>query len=326
MKKFVLPLVVAAMGSMMTADAAPIATAAEAELTMISADAKLVSITPRSGGYAFAVEPKKVTSAPWYHMTIPYELRAKARSNGPKKELPLFVDELKVHVYMLFDMGRKKNGDDKFVMLQKEISYVDIPLPDQDKGSGIGKNKDVYAGVFLSPLDAVKLSEEIVEPVSDKPDKYNKVKAMENRLAAVACEFYFQGAECSDKDYLKKNPKGVLVKKEFASRLKDGWWKANQESPVQLRAINETPFAPFYAEAFPATAQLYGTATTGAAAPTTGTTMGGTTSDPTGGYVPAGATDSDTTSSDDSADTSEDEEESTKSSKKKSKKKSRRRK
>ena len=52
------------------------------------------------------------------------------------------------------------------------------------------------------------------------------------------------------------------MNKKMKNRLKAGWWKKEDKNGigVQLRAISETPFAPFYAPTFPATSPMYGAA------------------------------------------------------------------
>lgn len=281
MKRFFLSLAVAAMCSLNLAHAIPCATTVEAKFNMAKQEVKFQKIEPLSGGYEFNVrDKKKVTKLSWYYLPIRYELTGfvKPSKNNPVP-YPLYVDELKVHVYLLFYMGRDDKGGDKYVKLDKEITYVEIPLTEYEQGNNKGMNKEVYAAVFLSPMDVIKLSE-MMESGNNHSKKYDDaVNVMKNQLVAVAVEFMFKGAECSNSESKKKLKKGLVAETGNAGRVYDGWWNRGESSEVKLRAINETPFAPFYSAAFPATASLYGAGTPAAADFT-----------PVGGYVPEGAT------------------------------------
>ena len=206
-------------------------------------------------------------------LRIPYTLRGKAR--GDKKAL--FVDELKVHAYLVFAVG--KDGD-KLILVDKEITYVDIPMSPK---SDVSENKNVQAAVFISPSDAAR----ICGAGTSKVDKVD----LAGKLAAVAVEFQFKGADCSKPD----TDADVVVSKKMKNRLKKGWWKkeAKNEIGVELRAISETPFAPFYAPTFPATNPMYGPAG-GASSSGTGSLTGTT------GYTPTPSVDTTSTTTDDS--------------------------
>lgn len=263
--------------------AAPDAASVEAELKLKASDAKFMEIVPKDMNDAnyFNFEKRKAPSPAWFYMPIPYELRGKCPAKDGKPDYPLYVPELKVHVYCLFDMGRKSGGKKtKFVMIDKEITYVDIPLPDKDSSKKEGLNKKVYAAVFVSPADAARLGNEAVSE-SDKADKISKVEFGKN-LAAIAVEFRVGDMEVSISDFKTKNPQGIIVKKEYANTLNNGWWKLENKSVIDLKSIAETPFAPFYAAVFPPTANLYG-------APAAASSSG--VADSTGDvYVPTAAT------------------------------------
>lgn len=263
MKRFFLPLAMTALCGLQQAIAAPDAESVEVELKLKASDAKFLEIVPKDMADAnyFNFETRKTPSPAWFYMPIQYELRGECASKDGKPDYPLYVPELKVHVYCLFDMGKKTGGKSagktKFVMIDKEITYVDIPLPDRDSSKKEGLNKKVYAAVFVSPADAARLGDEAVSK-SDKADKISKVDFGKN-LAAIAVEFRVGDVEVSIGEFKKKNPKGIVVKKEYANTLNDGWWKLENTSVIDLKSIAETPFAPFYAAAFPPTANLYGT-------------------------------------------------------------------
>ena len=274
MKRFFLPLAVAAVCGLTQAFGSS-ADFVEAELTMKASDAKVEQIAPRSE-YFTSKDTAKAISPAWHVVRIPYTLRGKSR--GDKK--PLFVDELKVHAYLVFAVG--KDGD-KIILVDKEITYVDIPLSAK---ADMSENRNVQAAVFISPADAVRIC-------SDDARKADKAD-LSDKLAAVAVEFSFKGTNCNKKDA----DTDVLVNKKMKNRLKKGWWKKEDKAGigVQLRAISETPFAPFYAPAFPATNPMYGDA--GSTSSSSSSPSGYTPTTPTDtGYTPTTPTES-TTSAD----------------------------
>ena len=266
MKRFFLPLAVAAFCGLPQA-AAVSADSAEAELMLKPGEAKIEQVSPRAEYFA-TKETAKAISPAWHMVRIPYTLRGKARGD----QQPLFVDELKVHAYLVFSVG--KDGEE-IMMVDKEITYVDIPLSPR---SDVSENKNVQAAVFISPSDAVRICADDAKK-ADKAD-------LSGKLAAVAVEFSFKGENCNKSDA----PCDVVVDKKMKNRLKKQWWKKEYKGKIVVtpRAISETPFAPFYAPAFPATKPMYGEA--GAApAPSSYTT----TTD-MGGYTPSSATTPDT--------------------------------
>ena len=297
MKRFFLPLAVAALCGLPKA-AATSADAVEAELTLKASDAKIEQISPRAE-YFGTKEAAKAISPAWHVLRIPYTLRGKAR--GDKKAL--FVDELKVHAYLVFAVG--KDGD-KLILVDKEITYVDIPMSPK---SDVSENKNVQAAVFISPSDATRICADDARK-ADKAD-------LSGKLAAVAVEFSFQGENCGKADA----DSDVLVDKKMKNRLKKGWWKKEDKAGigVRLRAISETPFAPFYAPAFPATKPMYGEASDMSPVPSSSNPYATTTST-TGGYTPASSTE--TGSADDSSTTTaaDDDAEGSKKNKKKRRK------
>lgn len=240
MKRLFLPIAVAALCGLPKA-AATSADYAQALLTLKPNDAQVEQVVPRAEYFASKDSGKAINPA-WHYVRIPYTLLGRCRESD---KTPLYVDELKVHAYLVFAVGGKDS--EKLIMLDKEITYVNIPLTPK---AGESENKNVQAAVFISPSDAAR----ICGAGTSKVDKVD----LAGKLAAVAVEFKFKGADCVKPD----TEVDVLVNKKMKNRLKAGWWKKEDKNGigVQLRAISETPFAPFYAPAFPATSPMYGTA------------------------------------------------------------------
>lgn len=272
MKRFFLPIAVAALCGLPQA-AAISADYAQAELTLKASDAQVEQVVPRTEYFASKDTAKNINPA-WHFVRIPYSLQGKCRGD----KTPLYVDELKVHAYLVFSVG--KEGE-KLILVDKEITYVNIPL--SPKGD-VGENKNVQAAVFISPSDAARIC-------GNGSSKVEKVD-LGGKLAAVAVEFKFKDADCAKPE----TEADVLVNKKMKNKLKKGWWKKEDKAGigVQLRAISETPFAPFYAPAFPATSPMYGEAS--------GSSYSSSSSGGMSGYTPAAATES--TTSTDSADAS----------------------
>lgn len=275
MKRIFLPIAVAALFGLPQAGALS-ADYAQAELTLKPSDAQVEQVVPRTEYFATRDTAKNINPA-WHFVRIPYTLQGKSRGD----KTPLYVDELKVHAYLVFAVG--KDGD-KLILLDKEITYVNIPLTPK---SGMGENKNVQAAVFISPSDAAR----ICGNGSSKVDKVD----LSGKLAAVAVEFKFKDADCGKPD----TDADVLVDKKMKNKLKKGWWKKEDKAGigVSLRAISETPFAPFYAPAFPPTSPLYGEAT--------GSSSYSSSSTGSTGYTPSAATESTDTAADAPTETTE---------------------
>lgn len=276
MKRLFLPIAVAALCGLPKA-AATSADYAQALLTLKPNDAQVEQVVPRAEYFASKDSGKAINPA-WHYVRIPYTLLGRCRESD---KTPLYVDELKVHAYLVFAVGGKDS--EKLIMLDKEITYVNIPLTPK---AGESENKNVQAAVFISPSDAAR----ICGAGTSKVDKVD----LAGKLAAVAVEFKFKGADCVKPD----TEVNVLVNKKMKNRLKAGWWKKEDKNGigVQLRAISETPFAPFYAPTFPATSPMYGTADAPASYSPAG--FGGAT-----GYTPSSATEPTSTPAGDTAET-----------------------
>lgn len=173
----------------------------------------------------------------WQYVTIPVKVQAKCKGD----QEPNFVDELKVHVYAVF--GSDKGSDP--IMLDKEITYVDIPVSPKGKMSEGRMN----VGVFISPANASKIMNS------------NSKLELGDKLIAVAIEASFHDSPCLSTD----SEPSFVVDSKFKQKLTGAWWKkssnAKNKSGAELLAISETPFAPFYAPVFPPTKPLYSSAT-----------------------------------------------------------------
>lgn len=245
MKKYLLPLAVAALGSSLTASAL------DAEHVRVSfkakgSDLKVETInTPVPGVDVFNTK-RNEGSAPWYCIRIPLTVEGIAKNSTTGKG-PNFVDQLKVHVYAVFTAGKGETP----IMLDKEVTYVDIPLNPSNSSDKPSKG-EMYAGVFISPSNASK--------ILGDPSKID----FGNKLAAVAIEATYKDSPCI-KD---EGEQAVVISHDLDSKLNGKWWKKNAKNKTGavLNAISETPFAPFYAPAFPATSPLFGPAESGASA------------------------------------------------------------
>lgn len=257
MKRLFLPIAVAALCGLPEA-AATSADYAQALLTLKPNEAQVEQVVPRAEYFATKDSGKAINPA-WHYVRIPYTLLGRCRSAD---KMPLYVDELKVHAYLVFAVGGKDS--EKLIMLDKEITYVNIPLTPKP---GESENKNVQAAVFISPSDAAR----ICGAGTSKVDKVD----LSGKLAAVAVEFKFKGADCVKPE----TEVDVLVNKKMKNRLKAGWWKKEDKNGigVQLRAISETPFAPFYAPTFPATSPMYGAADAPGSYSPSGAPLSGTT-------------------------------------------------
>lgn len=262
MKKYLLPLAVAALCGF------PTASALDAESVQVTFKAKPGDLKverlnlPTPGADVFNGKDmgKRVDDGQiWHFVRVPLTVEGKAK--GGKS--PNFIPELKVHIYTVFVAAKGETP----IMLDKEITYVDIPLTPQN-GNNPSKN-DINVGVFISPSNAVK--------ILDEPNKVD----FSNKLAAVAVEASFHDASCINKEV----EPAVVISHDLASKLNGTWWKKNAKNKngAALSSIAETPYAPFYAPMFPATSPMYGAAAPTASSSATGdstTGMDDTTSTP----------------------------------------------
>lgn len=237
-------------------------------------DLRVESVVPMTiFGGKDAKQSRGDKTTTWQYVTIPVKVEAKCKGD----RTPNFVDELKVHIYAVF--GSDKGSDP--IMLDKEITYVDIPVSAKGK-TAEGK---VNVGVFISPANASKIM-----------NSNSKIE-LGDKLIAVAIEASFHDSNCMDTD----SPADFVVDSKFKQKLTGAWWRkssnAKNKQGAELSAISETPFAPFYAPVFPPTKPLYGSAT---GSSYTGSTTADSTADDTTtestGHEPVADTDSTTTS------------------------------
>ena len=283
MKRISLLLTAAALCGLNQASAVS-ADYARAELKLKASGAQVEQIVPRAE-YFVSKDTNKAVNPAWHYVRIPYALEGRCRDAS---KLPLYVDELKVHAYLVFTADKEGK---KLIMLDKEITYVNIPLTPKTESS---ENKNVQAAVFISPSDAARIC-------ADESSKVDKVD-LKDRLAAVAVEFKFKDASCLKPD----TEQDVLVNKKMKTRLSAQWWTKEDKKGVgaKLCSIAETPFAPFYAPAFPPTSPMYGSSAASASV---------------ADYVPASATDSSASSTDSTAAEGDDSADSKKKNKKRRK-------
>ena len=215
--------------------------------------------------------PLSATAGNWYVVNIPIEIKAigrKENDKGKNEKCPArFVDELKIKAYVLFENAQaKKSSETKgsnYFLLEKEITYVDIPMETvakkgdgfDDKGSGYAK---MSVGLFISPASALKLV--------DNPDK------PEGKPKVVACAIAptFKGTPCRGipkRDAATKSPASYVSDPKLDKILikSNQWWKGSTAShfattSAQLLSIAETPWAASYAPTYPAVKPAYGAA------------------------------------------------------------------
>ncbi|MCQ2364418.1 MAG: hypothetical protein MJ051_02535 [Akkermansia sp.] len=237
MKNLLFPLAVAAFCGL------PVASALNADNARVTLDVsnggdlRVESVSPMTiFGGKDAKQSRTDKSTTWQYVTIPLKVEAKCKGDRS----PNYVDELKVHVYAVF--GGEK-GDEP-IMLDKEITYVDIPV--NGKSGGKLSEGHMNVGIFISPANASKII-----------NSNSKVE-LGDKLIAVAIEASFHDSPCIAGD---TEPYAVVDAK-YKQKLTGAWWKKTSKNKqgAELSAISETPFAPFYAPVFPPTKPLYGSA------------------------------------------------------------------
>lgn len=237
MKNLLFPLAVAAFCGL------PVASALNADNARVTLDVKSGSdlrlesaAAPTYFGGKDAKQSRSDKSSVWQYVTIPLKVEAKSKGDAA----PNFVDELKVHVYAVFATDDKAEP----IMLDKEITYVDIPV-DAKSGGKLSSGK-MNAGVFISPANASKIINS------------NSKSELGDKLIAVAVETSFHGSPCMVTD----SEPFYIVDSKFKQKLTGAWWKKTSKNKqgAELNAISETPFAPFHAPVFPPTKPLYGSA------------------------------------------------------------------
>ncbi len=248
MKRFILPLA-AVFCSSFTASALD---ATDVRVWMT----KNAEITVSSKGNGISGDKSPTFARTWQYVSIP--LRVEARIKGGDVP-PHFVHAMKVHVYVLFALEDK----DKYVLLDKELNYTDIPLASKqsDKGSG---TSTINVGVFISPSSAFKL-------LPGKDGDLSK------SVAAVAIEATFNDATCTRSSGDANITQSIIKNKQLGSKLSDKWWRSKSsfknDCGAVLCSIAETPYAAQYESLGMAPlAPMYGG---GSAAPASSSSTGG---------------------------------------------------
>ena len=275
-------LAVAAVLGMPAADAAN-AEHARVTLDLKAPDAKVERVAPPNDNM-FAikerVKPGTIEAASWYFVRVPLKVEGKGKATEPIT----FVNDLKVHLYLVFI------GEDieDLTMADTEITYTEIPVkPGQGDKPSEGT---LTAAVFVSPANAAKIC-----------GTKNKVDLTGHHLGAVAVEATFGGSNCLNP---KEDP-SIIIDNKLKGKLTNGWWKkksAPNKKGVVLCSIAETPFAPYYAPLSGApTVPMYGSASAGS---TSSSSSGsGSDSSASGGDYATDTAISDTGAGDDASDT-----------------------
>ena len=285
-KNLIWPLAVAAV---LGAPAASAASADHARVTLDlkATDAKVERVAPPAGmfGSKERVKPGSAEAASWYFIRVPLKVEGKGKATEPIT----FVDDLKVHVYVVFT----GEGSDDLTMAEREITYTEIPVaPGQGDKPSEGT---LTAAVFISPANAAKIC-----------GSKGKVDLTNHHLAAIAVEAEHGGSSCLN---TKEEP-AVVIDNKLKGKLTSGWWKkksAPNKKGVVICSIADTPFAPYYVGLSGApTIPMYGAASSSASSSSSSSDTAG---------------DSDYASTDSSADAGDDTAASTDKKKDKKKKK-----
>lgn len=229
------------------------ATAIEVSLPKINSLKAETLPTPGDFPWPKAAAETTKSSIPWQVVNVPLEIRAKAKDS---KTGPDFVPALNIHAYLV--VQNETLGEP--VILDKEISYVDIPLVSKASGESKGT---MLVGLFISPSNAKKLNE-----------KGNGTL----KVLAVAVEAQFKDVNC-----MGGGDPYAVFQTNLKSKLNGkGWWKKKSKTGgVTLHSVSETPFAPFIRNYYPATEPRFGAAETPQKTSSAPTIPG------TGDYTPA---------------------------------------
>jgi len=203
---------------------------------------------PGGSGFIPTKPVLKASTVPWQVVNIPVTVEAVGPKNDKgKEEKPQFISRIDFHVYLAFRTDAR-GKDSKPLLLDKEVSYVNIPVHPGNGGKDFCQNK-MYVGVFISPSDAVKIK------------TASKDRGMlADSLMAVAVEASFNGANCMNTDD-KKSERSKILSPADKKHFNGAWWKKRGETNgVELLTIAETPYAPFFAPFYPAVTPMFGPA------------------------------------------------------------------
>ncbi len=203
----------------------------------------------------------------WYYLEVPvkfFALEPDPRERGEMRAIPHgTVDELEANFYLAVTnpaVNEFKNSEltradqNKLIVLEKTLKYVDVPVGDPKKHQIAPETK---TAVFLSPATVGKLT-------GGHPEK------LKEKLVAFAVVFRYNGANCRlnpetssstrDKNYLNY----CWDSKRSDSFIKKTWWQSTSSAlprmnDYKLRSIAETPFAARYTiYGYPAVSPMYG--------------------------------------------------------------------
>jgi hypothetical protein len=131
------------------------------------------------------------------------EVEVKFNVEMPRSYKEKFVDKVTVKWYVAID---DPSGGRKSVFLEKEVTYVNVPV-----------DEDVYSSVYLSPVAVKRIS--------------GRDRAGKSIVKSVGGEILINGQVAADKSGY------------FSSTGKPGWWtKISRYDKIQLLNKNETPF------------------------------------------------------------------------------------
>ena len=241
MKYSFLSMFAVAVCGAMTA-AAVDATSAQVTLITKGAPAKIEKLAAPTSmtfpGTAMSAQPV----VGWQMVNIPIKVEAKATGD----DVPQFVSELSVTAHLLIESD---SNDGKPVLLSKKVNYVDVPV----QGSSEPTKNEMCVGVFIPPSSAVKINKK------GKGD-------LKGKLLGVAIEASFKDKNCLN----TKEDNFVVYDNKTKGKLSAKWWTRSMGSAGAVAcSVNETPYAPFIGNFYPATSPRFGAAVDSAAAPST---------------------------------------------------------
>lgn len=221
----------------------------------------------------------------WFVFSIPVCISASKRESANVTKAATLVPELSFKVYLLYkpktskadasEAKGEKSDAAKYRLLEKEITYVDIPLDRgvvKKEGSRDAGYAEMSIGLFIPQTVANVMMGD------DDPSKAGSGNDLQ--VAAFAIEPKFKGSVCKEVgvagvsyskgkrpfDYIADKSLERILMPSSSSSKKSNWWDADGKvkghfpvpTAARLLCISETPYAPFYGEAYPATKPLYG--------------------------------------------------------------------
>ncbi len=230
---------------------------------------KLVFKPVPSGRLAFGLESASANECQWQVLNIPVRIGSgKVKAKNGEKVTPNYVPAMTFHVYLCIDPvnatdkdGRPIDKKSRPIVLDKEITYVDIPLKKAQGATHVGEKKvdavaSINVGVFLSPADIRRIVE---KDTAEYEDPRGAKSQPEIKLLAVAMEAKYNEAACWFRDKTAKED-DIKVSSDIKSWLPGKWWKKGSATTrgASLRSINETPFAASFYPTYCATRPMYG--------------------------------------------------------------------